>query len=208
MKLQAETLQDSFKPPDGRIELKNDAVAFDPAAPATKVRVAKVKDAVPLGAFFMRSWVEAGPGALGFTGATEKDIREIASEEFLSMRLANPTNRFVVAERGGNIVGFASVRMIGKKRAELSGIVVLESETGKALGTRMVQRAFDVAVRLGAERLIVKTEVFNERAIGFYTKNGFAQKGTATEKGGKKNIPTVVLEKRLRRLAGLRASKN
>lgn len=31
-------------------------------------------------AFFLKVWEEAGPGAFGFTGATEKTINEIASE--------------------------------------------------------------------------------------------------------------------------------
>jgi len=43
------------------------------------VRLARSTDAGFLGAFFLESWKEAGPEALGFTRATEKDIEEIAS---------------------------------------------------------------------------------------------------------------------------------
>jgi len=162
------------------------------------VRPARINDAIPLGAFFIKSWKEAGPRALGFTGATEEAIKEIASEDFLVKRLTSPNMKLVVAERGRQILGFASVRRTAEGVGELSGIVVLESETGRGLGTRLVKKAFDAAARLRLGRLVVKTEAFNTRAISFYEKNGFTRKAKVIDKVGRTKVPTQVLEKRLR----------
>ncbi len=163
-----------------------------------EVRPARMNDAALLGAFFMRAWKEAGPGALGFTGATEGAMEEIVSEEFLSKRLGSSNTRMVVAEKGGEILGFASLRRKGDGTAELSGIVVLESAAGRGLGTKLVRKACQTAMKLGFERLTVKTEAFNQRAIGFFKKNGFTESNKASEKVGRVNVPVQVLEKKLR----------
>jgi len=162
------------------------------------VRVARKGDAVPLGAFFLRAWKEAGPEALGFTGANEEAIKEIASKEFLASRLASPNTRIVIAERRGGILGFASIRRVSQREGELSGVVVLEGESGRGLGTRLVRKACDVALRTGILLLTVKTEAFNARAIGFYKKNGFVEMKKTTEKVGRRRIPAMVLQKGLR----------
>jgi len=162
------------------------------------VRVARKGDAVPLGAFFLRSWKEAGPDALGFTGANEEAIKEIASTEFLTSRLASPNTKMVIAERRGEILGFASIRRTGKKEAELSGVVVLESESGRGLGSRLVRKACNAALGAGVVLLTVKTEVFNARSVGFYKKNGFVEMKKTTEKVGRRRIPMIVLQRELR----------
>ena len=161
------------------------------------IRTAKGDDAKALGGFFLHAWREAGPGSLGFTGATEDEIKEISSEEFLAQRLLDPKRRFVVAERGGEVLGFASVRCMGRGKGELSGVVVLESETGRGLGTKLVERACEEGTKLGIRRMVVKTEVFNERALEFYKKNGFIEVEKTTEKVGKTPVPTQVLERNL-----------
>ena len=162
------------------------------------VRPARKADAVLLGTFFLRAWKEAGPEALGFTGANEEAIREIASKEFLSSRLASPNTRIVIAERRGEIMGFASIRRTGKKEAELSGVVVLESESGRGVGSRLVRKACNAALGVGVVLLTVKTEVLNTRAVGFYKKNGFVEMKKTTEKVGRRRILVMVLQRELR----------
>ncbi len=165
-------------------------------APPT-VRPARRNDVGPLGAFFVHAWKESGPDALGFTGATEEAVKEIASEGFLSKRLSNPKMRILVAERAGRIVGFASVRGGVEGGAELSGIVVLKEESGKGVGTRLVRKACGAARGLGFGKIAVKTEAFNERAIRFYKENGFTESGRTTEKVGRTMVPIQTLLKRL-----------
>jgi ribosomal protein S18 acetylase RimI-like enzyme len=162
------------------------------------VRHARLRDAPALGAFLQRAWRQGGPGALGFTGANDDAVREISSPEFLTSRIASPRARMVLAHESGEVVGLASLRMDGKGRAELSGIVVLQGATGKGVGTRLLRKAEAYAWGAGVRELVVKTETFNARAVGFYEKNGFSRARRATEMVGRTKVPLVVLEKRLR----------
>lgn len=162
------------------------------------VRQSRQADARALGEFFMRAWKEAGPDALGFTGATEEAIREISSEKFLTERLGSPNVKMLIATAGSDVIGFASLRKGGARSVELTGIVVLKRASGLGVGTRLVRKAFALATRLGFRTISVRTEVFNKRAIGFYRKNGFTESGKATEKVGRIRVSLQVLQKTLR----------
>jgi len=165
---------------------------------ALVIRPARPNDVSKLSAFFIEAWKEAGPGALGFTGATDEAIREIASEEFLKKRLATPTIQMMVAEEGRRIIGFSSVRRVEAGEAELSGIVVLESATGRGVGSRLLRKALDAARKRGFNSVRVKTEVTNERAINFYRKAGFTETGKAVERVGGARVALRFMVKRLR----------
>ena len=165
--------------------------------PKIVVRPARKNDAVALGGFFVRAWKESGPGALGFTGATDDAIRAISSVEFLTQRLSSPNVRIVIAEMDGEIIGFASTRAVGKREGELSGIVVLEDASGMGVGSKLVRKACEAGVKMGVSRLSVRTEAFNQRAIGFYKENGFTESGKVTEKVGRTKVPLMVLERNL-----------
>jgi ribosomal protein S18 acetylase RimI-like enzyme len=162
------------------------------------IRPARPNDVSKLSAFFVEAWREAGPGALGFAGATDQAIREIASEEFLKKRLATPTIQMMVAEEDRKIIGFSSVRRVEARNAELSGIVVLESATGRGVGSRLLRKALDAARRRGIGSVLVKTEVTNERAISFYRKAGFTESGKAVERVGGVRVALRFMVKRLR----------
>jgi ribosomal protein S18 acetylase RimI-like enzyme len=162
------------------------------------VRAATRTDAKALGAFVLRAWKEAGPAALGFTGATDEAIREISSEGFLAARLASPKVKMVVAITGDEVVGFASLKAEDQENVELSGIVVLQSESGRGVGTRLVRKSFALARKLGYRTVRVKTEAFNRRAIGFYKKNGFTETGKASERVGRTKVSLQVLQMTLR----------
>jgi N-acetylglutamate synthase-like GNAT family acetyltransferase len=159
---------------------------------------ATLADVHKLVTFFLQAWSEAGPGALGFTGTTEKTIREVDSEEFLKERLSNPYVKMHFVEDGGKILGFAATRRIDENTIELSGIIVLESATGKGIGTELVKKVISSASQVGFRKIVVKTEVFNQRAIGFYTKMGFAEVGKTSENVEGTSVDVVVLEKALR----------
>jgi ribosomal protein S18 acetylase RimI-like enzyme len=161
------------------------------------VRPGRKNDARRLGEFFMEAWRESGPDALGFTGANEESIKEIASEEFLTQRLISFNTRIIVAEGGPKIVGYASIGRSTGKEVELTGIVVLRRFSGKGIGTRLARKALEVAKKQGFNHMIVKTEVFNRRAIGFYKNNGFTESGKTVEKLGRMKVPLQVLERRL-----------
>ena len=180
-------------------------VAKTPANPLTgerppplSIRPARANDVSRLSTFFVEAWKEAGPGALGFAGATDGAIGEIASEEFLTKRLATPTIQTTVAEEGRRIIGFSSVRRVESREAELTSIVVLESAAGRGVGSRLLRKALDTARKRGFNSVLVKTEVANERAISFYRKSGFTDSGKAVERVGGTKVALRFMVKRLR----------
>lgn len=165
---------------------------------ALQVRPARQNDVSKLSVFFVEAWKEAGPGALGFTGATDGAIKEIASEEFLRKRIASPNVQTVVAEEEGKVIGFSSVRKVEARMAELSGIMVLESSTGKGIGTKLIRKATEGARKRGFTSIQVKTEAINDRAISFYKKAGFTESSRKAEKVGRTKVTLQVLVKKLR----------
>jgi ribosomal protein S18 acetylase RimI-like enzyme len=168
------------------------------AGARAEVRPARQNDVTPLSAFFLEAWREAGPGAMGFSGATDEAIKEIASPEFLRRRLASHATMMFVAEEAKVIVGFASVKLMRDREAELSGIVVLERATGRGIGSRLLRKAADGARKRGFVWLFAKTEVANAGAIGFYKKAGFTESRKAVEKVGRAKVPVQVLVRKLR----------
>jgi len=159
-------------------------------------RPAGADDVKKVNTFFLEAWKKAGPGALGFAGATDESIQKIASEEFLRVLLSDPAKWLFVAEEDHRIIGFASLRENeeDKEKIELSGIIVLSGYEGKGIGTSLYQEALRTAKDLGFRRMVVKTETFNERAIGFYKKLGFIERGTKVETIDGTNVSLVVLE--------------
>ena len=161
-------------------------------------RKATLADVERLVAFFREAWREAGQdGGLGFTGATEDTINEIASEEFLRKRLRNPEVNIYIVEKLGRVLAFASTRKINDASAELSGIVVRESATGKGLGTKLVGKILSDVRHAGFRKIVVKTEAVNQRALGFYRKMGLTEVGRGTEQVEDTGVDVVILEKTL-----------
>ena len=170
------------------------------AAPDAKleVRPARANDVRSLSEFFLEAWKEAGPGAMGFSGATDEAMAEVASEGFLKRRMASPNVSMFVAGLGAEVVGFASLRKVDSAESELSGIAVLERMTGRGVGSRLLRKALEAARRRGVRVVTVKTEGANLRAIGFYKKAGFTETGRSTEKVGREKVLLQRMSKRLR----------
>jgi ribosomal protein S18 acetylase RimI-like enzyme len=139
----------------------------------SEVRDTKIGDVEAFRHFILKAWDEAGPGALGWTGATDENVSELTSAEFLSSLIESEGVVILLVWDRGEVVGFASNRRVDDETVELSGIVVLESMTGRGVGSRLLDSSLRAAERDGYSRVIVETEVFNERAIGFYRSRGF-----------------------------------
>ncbi len=160
-----------------------------------KVREAEQEDVESLIEFLRKAWNEAGPGALGWTGATEETMQHIASHGFLSNLLEREDTRVFIALDEGRTVGFSSNRRTGDELVELSGIVVLESMTGVGIGGRLLEHSIEAAKDDGYTKRVVKTESFNERAVNFYHRKGFRREATIEEEveGSKVELVELVL---------------
>ena len=170
-------------------------MVFDTNLGVITIRRATANDNRDLGLFFEEAWKGAGPNALGFTGATEESIREIASEGFLGRILSTPSRPIFVAEEGKRIVGFSSLREVDRFVIELSGIVVLEEYSGRGVGSSLFGKSSEFSLKAGYRKIMVKTEVFNERAIVFYKKLGFLETERTTEVVNGQQVSLLTLEK-------------
>ena len=134
-----------------------------------------------LGKFVLDAWKRAGPQALGWTGATEDTIHDIASEESLMGLVSDRNLRFFACEENGEITGFAANRVQDVSTIELAGIIVRDDLLGKGIGSLLISKCIDSARDAGFSSMVVKTEASNERAISFYVKRGFVRLGNAVE---------------------------
>jgi ribosomal protein S18 acetylase RimI-like enzyme len=134
-----------------------------------------------LGKFVLEAWKRAGPQALGWTGATEDTIHDIASEESLMRMASDPKLKFFACEENGEIKGFAANRVQDASTIELAGIIVRDDLLGKGIGSLLISKCIESARDAGFSGMVVKTEASNERAISFYVKRGFVRLGNAVE---------------------------
>lgn len=162
-----------------------------------QVRAAGLDDLHELSVFFLEAWKEAGPGAPGFSGATDDAIRELASEQSLRAKLTDPALRIFVAEDAGRVMGFASMKRIDSGAAEPSGIVVLQSLVGRGVGTELFNKVRKSGAAEGYRRVVVKTEIFNKTAIAFYRKLGFVETEETTEDVEGTEVRLMVLQRNL-----------
>lgn len=167
-------------------------------SPAVEVVEAAEADVAVFAAFLRAAWVEAGPDAPGFTGASDGVIAEITTPEAFAARVGGPERRMWLARHNGDVVGFASTTRVDDTTVELAGIVVRESMAGQGVGTALLDAVRDEAVTAGYGVMVVKTEATNARARGFYTARGFTQSKREIEHVGEVDVPVAVMELRLR----------
>lgn len=100
--------------------------------------------------------------------------------------LADPRRRLLVARDGDRIIGYAMlVHPDGAAEVELSKFYVLPGHHGTGAASALMAAALHWAAGSGAQRIWLGVNRNNERAQGFYLKNGFEITGTRTfELGG------------------------
>jgi len=90
-----------------------------------------------LKAFILEAWQLAGPSALGWACATEKNIKEIASDSFLCKLVDDQNLRVFIARAGDKVIGFCALRRMDSQTSELAGIIVHQDHQGKGVGSSL-----------------------------------------------------------------------
>ena len=134
---------------------------------------ARAEDWEAVGRFFRDAWRLAGPGALGWSGASDEVVAGMTTKEARLEMLTRPDTGTFIAKDRQMVVGLASIKRIDGRTAELSGIVVRQDLIAHGIGSRLLDKARSTAVADGFKIMTVNTEVNNERAIRFYTSKGF-----------------------------------
>ncbi|MBQ2698134.1 MAG: GNAT family N-acetyltransferase [Clostridia bacterium] len=115
-----------------------------------------------------------------------REPEEIAMSEaeeavFLSARAAHPGTLMLVADRGGEVVGLASLVPVSaflrcRHRCELS-IALLRDIWGRGVGRTMMETLLEVAAETGYEQAELEVDVRNTAARALYESLGFREIG-------------------------------
>jgi N-acetylglutamate synthase-like GNAT family acetyltransferase len=102
--------------------------------------------------------------------------------ERLNRLRANHRGVVLVAQRGDEVVGFATVHVLSvlnrpRDVAWLTALVVDESARGSGVGRRLVESVEDFARQSGCERLSVTTQEHRTDARAFYGRVGLEPTG-------------------------------
>jgi [ribosomal protein S18]-alanine N-acetyltransferase len=85
-----------------------------------------------------------------------------------------PTVRYLVAERGGSIIGYA-VASVGGDIAELQRIGVTTTARRAGVASALLDEVVAGAPGGGANRLLLEVRDDNAAALGFYAARGFVE---------------------------------
>ncbi len=159
-----------------------------------EVRELGAGDVEAFGVFVLRAWAEAASGVPGWTGATDESVSRLASADYITSLIENDDIRVFAAWDEGEAVVFSGNRRVDDETVELSGIVVIESMTGRGVGSMLLEAARSAAREEGYRRMLVRTEAFNERAIRFYSGKGFKEKDRSVTEVEGVTVELVELE--------------
>lgn len=90
--------------------------------------------------------------------------------------LENPSSTYIVAEKNGQIVGYAGFWLI-LEEAHITTIAVNPAEQGQKIGEQLLLHLIRAASTLGAKWLTLEVRVSNTVAQRLYEKYGFSSLG-------------------------------
>jgi diamine N-acetyltransferase len=110
-------------------------------------------------------------------------LREYAADAF-DARLREASRRFVLAERGPALLGFAELSLAdqpapdgGVTGAELIRLYVQPAAQGTGLGRQLIRAAEGLAAEAALPALWLTAWDGNHRALAFYAREGYADVG-------------------------------
>lgn len=112
----------------------------------------------------------------------EKYIVESFSLKKLEDELKNPDSFFYFAMDANRVIGYlklniglAQTEIIDKDSMEIQRIYVLTEYQGKKVGQQLFEKAIAIATQMEFKCVWLGVWEKNEKAIGFYKKNGFIE---------------------------------
>jgi N-acetylglutamate synthase-like GNAT family acetyltransferase len=116
-------------------------------------------------------------------GIPEEYVKKVFSKEALKRAVDDKNMIFLVAVReNGEIIGFAQTILLEPEKAELDRIFLVPNETGKGVGTQLLQETIRILRKHGITKLTVRAGKDETLARRFYEKNGFKMLGETTIK--------------------------
>jgi len=163
------------------------------------LRPAQAGDARNLAALSIQVWLHTY-ATEGIRDALATFVLAEFTEAKLRQRIQDPQRRLFVAEDAGHLVGYAELDLEAPRedvpgiQVELTTLYVQEHFGGKGIGTRLLAAcAQEARQRCGHPGLWLSVYHRNERAMAFYRKQGFSERGSFHfEFGGERHLNLVL----------------
>lgn len=110
--------------------------------------------------------------------ALEDDLfpEDAWSQNILLGELSEPSRHYVVAEAGGEVVGYAGLRSV-PPQGDVQTIAVARDRWGTGVGRTLLTELLDEAARRGSTHVFLEVRSDNPRAQRLYADFGFARVG-------------------------------
>lgn len=115
------------------------------------------------------AWIEASSFA-----------RPWSLADFQYEMLENPVARYVVAERNGQLLGFAGAHIIFEE-GHITNVVVSQAARRQGIGRALMEALMQYAANLGVAYLTLEVRAGNSKAISLYTSLGFHKVAVRTK---------------------------
>ena len=97
-------------------------------------------------------------------------------DAFVQEMTANAVARYLVAEAGGEVIGYAGAWLI-LDESHITNVAIREDMRGLGLGRKLMQELLQYLSNLGAAYATLEVRVSNERAQSLYQSLGFIPVG-------------------------------
>ncbi|QHC67483.1 ribosomal protein S18-alanine N-acetyltransferase [Rathayibacter oskolensis] len=98
------------------------------------------------------------------------------SRSMMAGELRSPHTRYVVAELGGAVVGYAGLLCpVGAHEGDVQTIAVVPAARGAGLGRRLLRHLVETAARRGAREVFLEVRADNPVAQSLYLSEGFVE---------------------------------
>ncbi len=148
------------------------------------VRNAVASDALCIAALGLQVFLDTY-ATEGIRTALAREALEAFSPENVASLLGTPGVMLLIADYNGHMVGFAQLALntahdliVSPHACELQRLYVQERFTGKGVGARLLTQAERRAHAEGASLLWATVWVENQRALGFYPRQGYQHLGS------------------------------
>ena len=101
--------------------------------------------------------------------------------DLIGAQLADPAQRWLIAEEDGGLIGFAHVCRVDATSAKLDKLYVAPEQQRRGVGRALFAAAQDWARADGCGMLTVRANKANRQALAAYARYGFSMSGEVVE---------------------------
>lgn len=181
------------------------ALPAKPPMPSTPtLRPAKPDDVTAIAALAIQVFLDTYASAGIRPDLAREALRDYGVDAF-APRLREPRRRFLLAERGDALLGFAELSLADEaapagsaRGAELVRLYVQPAAQRSGLGRQLLRAAEALAADAGLGELWLTAWDGNHRALAFYARQGYADIGATTYRIEGQDYGNRVLARRVR----------